>query len=302
MLKRTRKEVLIVDAGRGELDRGLAFLEQLSFGINHVTEATLALGVVRSSPSFALVAIDGHAFEDEGDANALLQEIRQKDPETPVVWLNSAYRSVPEAAGMGPDLVLTSPCSPQMMKSQCLRALKRRFFPEPVSKSLQHSIQTTLNKNLNCDVKSEGHYLKCDSLASGPISAMVALMGPNFNGSLIISGHRSFFVKCHENLLPGNETPKAGDIAGELTNMLAGEFRAAILSLGLELDHSFPIVVEAHPVSLGYGGPGRLSLVESFSNQWGSISVEFCIDELPTEAPEEKSVPQLPEPGILCPA
>ena len=72
---------------------------------------------------------------------------------------------------------------------------------------------------------------------------------------------------------------------------MTGAFKTSLAQFGFDLKHSFPVLVYAHPISLSYGGPGRLSLVSTLETTFGELYVELCLDVFNGEVLKQESDP-----------
>jgi CheY-specific phosphatase CheX len=281
--RHVRKDILLVDRGRGELMKGLERVRDLAFELTQVSSFDVVCGLIHSTPAFAAVAVDAHGMDDDL-AGRIFTAIKRKDALTPVVWLCTGHQTPPTFAGEEPDIVLNSPSSSQALSARLLAQLTGRFFPKQIQEEFDHSIVTALEENFKCKDFQIESYLKSDAYASGTISAMVSMVSDDLCGAIIISGSHEFFERCYKNIIPDSDTVLASDIAGEICNAIAGRLKGNLRNHGCRVDHAFPIIVEGHPISLGYGGPGRLNLVKSVNHTWGTVHIELFLDWVDLDA------------------
>ena len=272
-----RKEILVVDNDGGELTAIFPRLRDLSFNISHIKNPSWVAEIVSGCPPYALIAINGPATTDE-EAQSILEAIVERDNRVPIVWLDNATHKPPQYEDRVPDVVLRSPCSPQALQANVYRLLKSRFFPETVRRMFVEAAQESMAECFQTHLKSVDSYLKADAMSLGPVSATVSFVGDGCQGCATISGSKQFFLASQKRLLPDMPAPRATDIAGEAVNVITGRFKSKLLKFGLKLRHSFPLLVEAHPLSLTYGGPGRMALVETLHDGEGECYLELCID------------------------
>jgi CheY-specific phosphatase CheX len=284
-----RKEVLLVEPNDPAFSGLVPLLSDLAFNVTRLGDAGWVEQIIKGAPPYALVCVDGSAIEEDL-SKTILAAIDDCDITVPLLWLSSKQEYASSSLNIRKtDAVLTRPCSPQLLEAKFLRLLKTRFFPEEVRDIFVDSVTKALAENFQKEMNVVNSYLKADPLALGPVSAMVSFVGENCNGCVTVSGLPDFFVKTHERLVPGLEAPPPGEVAGEMANTITGGFKAALSHFGLTLRHSFPIIVEGHPISLAYGGPGRLALVQTISDEVGDVHIELCLDvfaPLPDRAEE----------------
>jgi CheY-specific phosphatase CheX len=274
-----RKEILVVDSLEGELTAIFPRLRELTFNISHIRNPSWIPEIIEGSPSFALIAVSGPTATD-AEAEAIMEAVTKRDNRVPVVWLDDATHKPPCFEGRSPDSILRTPCSPQALQANVYRLLKARFFPETVRKMFVDAAQKSMAECFRTHLNSVDSYLKADAMSLGPISATVSFVGDGCQGCVTISGTREFFLASQHRLLPNQPAPRATDIAGEACNVITGRFKSHLAKYGLSLRHSFPLLVEAHPLSLTYGGPGRMALVETLHDGDGECYLELCIDIL----------------------
>ena len=294
-----RKDILVLDGGRGELETALGTAKGLTCEATFVRRFEVACDLIESSPVYAAVVVDGTEI-DAVLADRIFKSIKRKDRETPVLWLSNSLGEVPHFAGQGPEAVLASPCSGQMLSALLGSHLKGRFFPRQIREEFEAALVSALQDNFECAVLDSEGFLKSDAFASGSVSAMVAMMSEDIAGAIVVRGADDFFKRCHGSLLPGTEQAVPGDLAGEIANTVAGKLQRRLRAYGCEMMHAFPVIVQGHPISLGYGGPRRINFMQSVTTDCGVLNIELCLDWLDNplikrEGTEEEAL----EPGCL---
>ena len=292
-----RKEILFLEPKDDVFDHVITLLSDLAFNVTRIKNPQWFKEIVKGSPPFAMVAIDGTGMDPE-TAMGLLSTMEMTDPSVPLIWLCEPQAEPPAFGDRTPEEVLNTPCSNHLLEAKLLRLLKLRFFPKDIRQIFVDSVSTALEDNFQTKVDAVNSYLKADALALGPVSAMVSFVGENCNGCITVSGAPPFFIASHNRLVQGLEPPPPGEVAGEMCNSITGYFKATLGKYNLTLRHSFPIIVEGHPISLAYGGPGRLALVETVSDGEGDVHVELCLDIF-APLPEEPDDSDMLEDGEI---
>ncbi|MBA4367428.1 MAG: chemotaxis protein CheX [Desulfobacterium sp.] len=127
--------------------------------------------------------------------------------------------------------------------------------------------------------KAKKPYLKKDDLATGDVSTIVGLTG-EATGTFSISFDEPSIIKIASNMF-GEEITKLDrdvtEVAGELANMISGQARREIESLGLRLDGAIPSIFSGknHTIYHMTDGP---KIAIPFIMDKGSFTMEVCFD------------------------
>lgn len=122
-------------------------------------------------------------------------------------------------------------------------------------------------------------YLKKDELATGDVSTIVGLTG-EANGTFSISFDEPSIIKIASNMF-GEEIKQLDrdvtEVAGELANMISGQARRDIETLGLRLDGAIPSIFSGknHTIYHMTGGP---KIAIPFTMEEGAFTMEVCFD------------------------
>jgi len=264
------------------------WLEDMDFNVTMATSPGWVPELVAVAPPFALVAVNGGVMSGESDR--LYAALRESQPDTPVMWVESGSTSAPERDGVKPESVVRWPCSTLDLCQATQRVLTDRFFPEQIVGMLQDATAEAVRNSFQRELARQETFLKADPAALGNVSAMVSFVDEHFRGCIVISGGSGFFESLHRGML-GDESASVAesdleDVAGEACNLIAGRFKAELAKHDLDLTHSFPVIANRHPISLGYGGPGRIALVQPFdsSNDNAECYLELCLDVFDPDA------------------
>lgn len=277
-----RKEVLVVDKRLGPLSSVVPWLEDMDFNVTMATSPAWVTELVDAAPPFAAVAVNGGVLGK--DDERLYEKLCTAHPDTPVIWVESGKREAPTCDGRAPDSIVRWPCSTLDLCHATQRLLTARFFPERIVGMLQDACAAAVKDSFHQELAKQETYLKADPAALGNVSAMVSFVDEHFRGCIVISAGSSFFEGLHRGMVGDNEASvlesELEDVAGEACNLIAGRFKAALAKHNLDLTHSFPVIANSHPISLGYGGPGRIALVQPFDNASDNAEcyLELCLD------------------------
>lgn len=90
-------------------------------------------------------------------------------------------------------------------------------------------------------------------------SALVAFIGPEIKGSVVLSGSPKLFEISHPSYVPGGDSAQASerkthDWVGEMANQLLGRFKNAVMRYDIDFGISPPTVVLANEVVFGLVG------------------------------------------------
>ncbi|MFH2064779.1 MAG: chemotaxis protein CheX [Pseudomonadota bacterium] len=127
--------------------------------------------------------------------------------------------------------------------------------------------------------KASKPYLKKDAFATGDVSTIVGLTG-EATGTFSISFEETSIIKIASNMF-GEEIKKMDrdvtEVAGELANMISGQARREIETLGLHLDGAIPSVFSGknHTIYHMTDGP---KIAIPFTMPEGLFTMEVCFD------------------------
>ena len=122
-------------------------------------------------------------------------------------------------------------------------------------------------------------YHNKDSVAKGDVSAIVGVTGDR-TGTISVSFTRSCAIALVKGML-GDDIQDVlqdtQDAVGEVTNMVSGQARAGLKSLGITLQGSTPTVIvgDAHIIRHISSAP---VVAIPFTTASGEFTVEFCFE------------------------
>lgn len=120
-------------------------------------------------------------------------------------------------------------------------------------------------------------YIKNDLLAKGDVSAIVGVTGDK-TGTIAVSFSKACAIALVRGML-GDDIQDVlqdtQDAVGEVTNMVSGQARAALVDMGILLQGSTPTVIvgDGHVVRHMSANP---VVAIPFSCEYGEFTVEFC--------------------------
>jgi len=127
--------------------------------------------------------------------------------------------------------------------------------------------------------KAKKPYLKKDDFATGDVSTIVGMTGQS-TGTFSISFDEASIIKIASNMF-GEEIKKLDrdvtEVAGELANMISGQARREIETLGLRLDGAIPSIFSGknHTIYHMTNGP---KIAIPFTTDQGVFTMEVCFD------------------------
>ena len=122
-------------------------------------------------------------------------------------------------------------------------------------------------------------YIKKDNIAQGDVSAIVGVTGDR-TGTISVSFTRPCAIALVKGML-GDDIhdvlQDTQDAVGEVTNMVSGQARAGLKSLGLTLQGSTPTVIvgDSHIIRHISSAP---VIAIPFTSKFGDFTVEFCFE------------------------
>ncbi len=122
-------------------------------------------------------------------------------------------------------------------------------------------------------------YLKKDDIATGDVSSVVGLTGDP-NGTLSLSFNETCILRLASGLFEEEITTMDRDVievAGELINMISGQARKEIESLGTILDGSIPSVISGNNHNIIHLTDGPKIAIPFTIDQEG-FTMEVCFE------------------------
>ena len=129
------------------------------------------------------------------------------------------------------------------------------------------------------ELKAQKPHLKkpTDPLLMGDVSGIISISSETFNGTLAISLPEKVFIKIVKNML-GEEcdaiTQQNVDLVGELANMILGQAKVELGTLGYRVDMALPSCVWGKDHKIKHYGGGAC-VVLPFETEYGPIYSEI---------------------------
>lgn len=131
--------------------------------------------------------------------------------------------------------------------------------------------------------------LKTSSLSKGDISAVIGMTGVHskdgkeydFKGMLVLSFPFETYVKSANAMLNENHTefnPQIADVGAEITNIIMGNAKRDLSSLGYKIGMAIPSTVSGKDHSLRYP-PGTTVIAIPMETSHGTFYMEICFQE-----------------------
>lgn len=122
---------------------------------------------------------------------------------------------------------------------------------------------------------------KLEDIASGDVSGVIGMVGPDIKGSLAITIEKGLALKIYSNMLAEEATQidtQVKDMIGEITNMVCGGAKRLLGEKGYEFELATPTVIsgEKHSIHHKVSGP---RLLIPFSSDFGKAYIEICFDK-----------------------
>jgi chemotaxis protein CheX len=122
-------------------------------------------------------------------------------------------------------------------------------------------------------------FVKKNNLASGDVTGVVGLTGDKI-GSVSISFDKKLAVTIVKNMLGEDIQDLVHDVkdaVGELTNMISGQARAGLSSMGMNFQSGTPTVImgDKHTISHSTNEP---VMAIPFTTESGKFVIEFCFE------------------------
>ena len=149
-------------------------------------------------------------------------------------------------------------------------------FINPFIKATIEVIHTMAHVN----TKASKPYLKKDDLATGDVSTVVGLTG-KINGTFSISFDEKSILKIASGLFGEELTEldkEVAEVAGELANMISGQARREIETLGMLLDGSIPSVITGRNHNILHLTDGPKIAIPFSIPGVGNFTKELCFE------------------------
>ena len=122
---------------------------------------------------------------------------------------------------------------------------------------------------------------KTDEKASGDVSGLIGMVGPQVKGSLSITFDESLALEIMHRMLgekPAGIDAEVSDMVGEIANMICGGAKNELSEKGYDFGMATPVVVTGkdHTINHQVDGP---KMIMPFNSEFGSAYLEICFDK-----------------------
>jgi CheY-specific phosphatase CheX/CheY-like chemotaxis protein len=291
---------LLVGHGESHLSTIVSQLENLKLEVTKTHDHEEFPNLLGGKSKLALIAVDAHGL-DELRGRQVFTEIKQNQPETPVMWICPPGVLAPNHRTELPDAIVESDASSNFVILRLQQLLINRFFPRIVANAMKFSARSALLQSFKTEVQVMQEYVRVEKTALAEISSVISFSGPGTTGSVVVSGSEAFFKNTCDKILPTDravDPDEAAALAGEMCNTVVGKFKAFLVQNGMKAEISCPLTVRGDTTSLEYGA-GALSLVTRLTDQTESLFVELVLDMFNVNAIQPNIKQKILEPGGL---
>jgi chemotaxis protein CheX len=130
------------------------------------------------------------------------------------------------------------------------------------------------------ELRSHPAKTKSSDVASGDVSGIIGMIGPQVKGSMAISFDKDLASNIMKNML--GETPheindKVRDMIGEMTNMICGGAKNILAEQNYNFEMATPEIVSGneHTIQHKVDGP---KIILTFTSKLGNAYLEICFD------------------------
>lgn len=122
---------------------------------------------------------------------------------------------------------------------------------------------------------------KNSDVASGDVSGLIGMVGPNIKGSMSITFEEKLILNIMLKMVgeaPETIDAEVADLVGEVTNMICGNAKRDLADKGFEFGMATPVVVSGkqHSISHQVDGP---KIILPFNHELGKAYLEICFDK-----------------------
>lgn len=249
-------------------DALLGRLEKLGFDVisaRTITEARELLAA--RAEDFALVGLAADVSDEEH--LRFLEHLRDDHPELPVV--------APAKSG-GLCALTDQSLNPTLLTSARPANLWDDLYPEWLVRRFELNVADTLELGFGWESFPRHLRIKANRGRHDGVIAAVHLTGEVVGGRVGLYGAHAVLDRLAADLKLGTTNPaeRAVDLAGEITNQIAGRLKGDFARRGLLVQLGVPILVEGTDMTLRFR-EGQPSLMQQVSTDLGDFSVELCL-------------------------
>ena len=143
------------------------------------------------------------------------------------------------------------------------------------------ALRTVLHTMANMEASAGKIHIKASAQASGQVSGIIRLKSNGVTGSMAISFSEPLILAIFEQMLGERANgidAQIHDLAGEITNMVTGAAKPALVDLGIDLDLTRPTTVAGpkHDIVHALEAP---VLWQEILAPAGSACIELCFPD-----------------------
>jgi CheY-specific phosphatase CheX len=294
-----RTHVLLVDATSQRLNELAEGLRRLDFKLHRAATVSDAERVLSGNALLALVAIDDSLDRREGVA--FVNSVKSQHPDLPVLWVG-ADPSLPLSTfgERTPDLILEELVSSEDVELHAQRLLRHQLYPEAIVDMARDRASAVLSSAFASDLEPGVPCLRANRNTLAPVSAILSFCGSGLSGRIVVSGTDDHLATIFRRIVKGDSAVserETEDLAGEIANQILGRIKEYFTKQGHLFGITSPVYLRGD-VAVRYKA-GRPSLVIPFTEDRGTLFLEFCIDTFDpnasTQTPGEEA--DDPSPG-----
>ena len=130
------------------------------------------------------------------------------------------------------------------------------------------------------ELTSQKPKAKSDEVASGDVSGIIGMIGPQVKGSMAIIFDKELATNIMKNMLgeePQEINDEVRDMVGEMTNMICGGAKNVLAEQDYHFEMATPVIVSGsnHIIQHKVDGP---KIILTFTSKLGNAYLEICFD------------------------
>ena len=151
---------------------------------------------------------------------------------------------------------------------------KAEQFVQPVVEALTNVLHTMAS----IEVTPGGHEIKESPRAKGSVSGIIPLRGKGLHGSLAVTFSKPAILAIYRRMVHEERDvldEEVANLAGEITNMVAGGANREFSDQGFEFEMATPFLLLGQNHAVHHDIKGTTVLIP-FDSEVGGIFVELC--------------------------
>lgn len=283
-MKLVGKHVLVVGPHASQVTTIAPALEKIGFTMLSAADGRAAVEVASTTPLLSLVAVDDRIGADEGAS--LIAAVKREHPELPVVWIANTKLSTPLSRGeYSPDAVFETPFDADEVEQDVHRLLLQHLYPPALVRVLSQTATGIMQDAYAATMTSSAH-IRANGNALGEINALLPFCGQRVSGRVVVAGQESALHQIRTLALgsgAGGSQPDAGDLAGEIGNLVAGRTKAYFANHGLGFELGTPVILLGSDTVRYRASRPALVLSLDGATIASPLLISFCFDTLATD-------------------